>query len=67
MSYTITGLKKLPDTDPQEYMLLYKDLDNQKPGYSFSTEQGTESKLHHMLKNGGMSEAQISVLFAQAK
>jgi hypothetical protein len=67
MAYQIVGLNKVPDTDPQEFMLFYKDLENQKSGYTFSTEHGTQPELHALLKTGGMNDVQISVLFARAK
>jgi hypothetical protein len=64
----VLGLRKLPENRmKQEYELMLKDLENTKPGYTFETVYGTEAEVRTMLKNGGMSEAQVDICFAQAR
>jgi hypothetical protein len=65
--YQVLGLCKTNRTAPeQEYELRLRDKENIKPGYTQSTEYGAEAQVRAMLRNGGMTEAQIDVLFAQA-
>ena len=66
MPFQILGFRKVPDTDPQEFEIRFKDLDNIKPGYSFSTESGTEPDLKQRLKEAGLSDAEIEILFRLA-
>jgi hypothetical protein len=62
----VLGLRKLPENQmKREYELMLKDLENTKPGYTFETVYGAEVRT--MLKNGGMSEAQVDTCFAQAR
>ena len=67
MSFRIMGLTKVAGTEPQEFVLFLKDLENTKPSYIGETEHGTESVLREALTNGGMKEPEIDVLFWQAK
>lgn len=62
----VLGLRKIVNTDPQEYELRWHDLENKKPGYEQTTVTGTEAVLRPMLKNGGMTEASIDILFMRA-
>jgi hypothetical protein len=64
--FRVLDLRKVPDTDPQEYELWLKDLENTKPGYIGKTHHGSESELRTILTNGGMSEPDIDKLFKQA-
>ena len=61
----VLGLRKIADTHPQEYELRLKDLENTKLGYVQTTEIGTESDLRAMLKNGGITEPNIDLIFKQ--
>jgi hypothetical protein len=62
----VLGLRRVPDTDPQEYELRLKDKENLKPGYIGRMEYGTEAEMRIMLTDGGMSESDIDRLFKQA-
>jgi hypothetical protein len=64
--FQVFGLRKVPDTDPQEYELRLKDKENMKPGYIGRMEYGTEAEVRVMLKDGGMSESDVDRLFKQA-
>jgi hypothetical protein len=66
MMFQVLGLRKVPDTDPQEYELRLKDKENTKPGYIGRMEYGTEAEVRVMLRDGGMSESDIERLFKQA-
>jgi len=66
--YQVLGIRKTPRTEPeQEYELRLRDKENNRPGYIQTTEYGTEVEVRTMLKDGGMTDAQIDVLFATAK
>jgi hypothetical protein len=64
--FRVLGIRRLPDTDPQEFELRLHDSENKKDGYVMNTEYGTESELRSMLKNGGIQEPAIDSLFKQA-
>jgi hypothetical protein len=64
--YKVLGLQKIPNTDPQKYGLQLHDSENKKSGYERNTEYGTEEQIRAMLKNGGLSDAQIDLYFAAA-
>jgi hypothetical protein len=62
--YKILDLRKIPNTDPQQYELRLNDSENKKPGYVMDTEYGTEEQVRAMLKNGGLNDARIDLYFA---
>jgi hypothetical protein len=64
--YQVLGLRKVANTDPQEFEIRLKDNENTKPGYTMTTDYGTEPDLRIRLKDAGMQEADIERLFAQA-
>ena len=64
--YQVMGLRKIADTDPQEFEIRLKDKENTKPGYMMTTDSGTEPELRARLKESGMQEADIERLFTQA-
>lgn len=64
--YQVMGLRKIEDTDPQEFEIRLKDKENTKPGYMMTTDIGTESELRSRLKEAGMQEPDIERLFKQA-
>jgi hypothetical protein len=64
--FQVLGLRKVPNTDPQEYELWLKDKENTKPGYIGRTENGTETEVRAMLKDTGATESDINKLFRQA-
>jgi hypothetical protein len=61
--YKVLSLRRIPNRDPQEYELQLHDSENKKSGYERNTEYGTEEQIRAMLKNGGLSEAQIDLYF----
>ena len=65
--FKITNLVKTPNTDPQEFTLVLKDLDNTKKGYLHSTEHGTESEMRKLLKSSGVSDTDIDAAFNRAQ
>jgi hypothetical protein len=64
--WKIVGLRKTLSAGPHEYELLIHDPDETTKGYIMTNRYGTEDQVRAMLKAGGMSEAEIDVLFAQA-
>ena len=65
--YQVLGLRRVEDTDPQEFEIRLRDTENTKPGYiGLTTDSGTESELRTRLKDGGMNESEINRLFLQA-
>lgn len=64
--YQVMGLRKIEDTDPQEFEIRLEDKENTKPGYMMTTDIGTESELRSRLKEAGMQEPDIERLFKQA-
>lgn len=65
--YKVLSLQKRSNSGPQEYELRLHDSENKKSGYVMNTENGTEEQLRAMLKNGGLSDAQIDLYFAGAR
>jgi len=61
--FLVLGLRKVPDTDPQEYELWLKDKENTKPGYIGRTVNGTEPEVRAILKEGEMAESDVNKLF----
>lgn len=65
--YNVLGLSKTNSPLPeQEYELVFRDSENQKPGYVRSSVYGTEAGIRAALKTGGLAEAQIEALLEQA-
>jgi hypothetical protein len=64
--YQVLGLRKIANTDPQEFEIRLKDKENTKPGYMTTTDSGTETELRTRLKDSGMREPDIERLFKQA-
>ena len=65
--YRVLGLRKTATTEPeQEYELVLKDLENKKTGYTQTTKYGTEGEVRTILKDGGLTEAQIDYYFTRA-
>ena len=64
--YQVLGLRKIENTDPQEFEIRLKDKENTKPGYVMTTDHGTEPVLRASQKEGGMPEPDIDRLFKQA-
>jgi len=63
----VLGLRKLPkNLMGYEYELQLHDEEERTPGYTFETKSGTKAQVRAILENGGMTEAQIEVCFAQA-
>ena len=67
MSYRLLGLSKVPDTNPQEFVLFTKDNEDTQPGYVGRTDRGTEEVVREALALGGMSQAEIDIAFDRAK
>jgi len=61
--YQVLGLRKVENTDPQEFEIRLKDKENTKSGYVMTTDYGTESELRARLKEAGMQEPDIDRLF----
>src|SRR6266404_844381 len=57
----ILGLTKVPNTDPQQYELRLHDSENQKSGYIWTTQYGTEDQIRAMLKSGGLTPGEIEL------
>ena len=64
--YQVLGIRKVEDTDPQEFEIRVNDKENTKQGYMFTTYNGTEPELRVGLKEAGMQEPEIDRLFKQA-
>jgi hypothetical protein len=62
----VLGLQKEAGSDPPVFTLYLKDEENDRKGYMWSTETGTEEVLRGALAKGGMPEPKIDVLFAHA-
>ena len=64
--YQVLGLRRLQNTDPQEFEILFKDKANTKMGYVITTDHGTEPELRSRLKEGGILGPDIEKLFGSA-
>jgi hypothetical protein len=64
--YQVVGVRKIENTDPQEFEIRLKDKENMKPGYVMTTEYGTEPELRAELKEAGMQQPDIERLFSAA-
>jgi hypothetical protein len=64
--YQVLGVRKIENTDPQEFEIRLKDKENTKPAYMMTTDNGTEPELRLKLKEAGMLEPDIEGLFKQA-
>jgi hypothetical protein len=64
--FRVVSLTKTGSADRPEYTVVLKDLEITQKGYLGRTETGTEEVVRHMLKNGGMPESEIDVVFARA-
>jgi hypothetical protein len=61
----VLGLRKVPNTDPQQYELFLRDPEKSvNKGYFMTNRYGTEDQVRQILEAGGMSEAEMDVLFA---
>ena len=63
----VLGLCKTANTDPQEFTVVLKDLENTQKGYIQRTEHGAEPAVRTLLKNVGMSEPEVDSLFNHAQ
>ena len=61
------SLDKVSDTNPQEYQLKVRDLEDDKVAYKGRLERGTEAEIRSLLIQGHMDERRIDELFANAK
>jgi hypothetical protein len=66
LMYQVLELRKIENTDPQEFEIRLRDKENKKPGYLFTTYDGTELELRVHLKAAGMQGIDIDRLFKQA-
>jgi hypothetical protein len=64
--YPVRGLRKVTNSNPQQFELWLTDPKNKKDGYLFTTKYGTEPEVRTMLKEAGVPEADIDRLFRQA-
>jgi hypothetical protein len=48
--YQVMGVRKIENTDPQEFEIRLKDKENIKPGYMMTTDNGTEPELRARLQ-----------------
>jgi hypothetical protein len=64
--WKVVGLRRTLSTGPHEYELILHDPDEATKGYVMTNRYGTEAQVRAMLKAGGMLEAEIDLLFAQA-
>jgi hypothetical protein len=64
--FRVVSLMKTGNSDPQQYTLVMKDLENTQKGYLGRTETGTEETIREALRKGGMPESEIDVAFARA-
>jgi hypothetical protein len=64
--YPVRGLRKVNNSNPQNFELWLTDPKNKKDGYLFTTKYGTEPEVRAMLKEAGLAEAAIDQLFRQA-
>jgi len=62
----VLWIRKIENTDPQEFEIRVEDKENTKPGYMFTSYTGTEPELRVGLKEEGMRESDIERLFRQA-
>jgi hypothetical protein len=67
MSYRVLGITKIADSEPQEFTLFLKDMENTRPGYKGRTECGTEEAVREALTLGGMNAPEIDRLILSAK
>jgi hypothetical protein len=67
MSYRILSVNKIANTDPQEFLLFLKDMENTRPSYVGRTECGTEEDMREALTLGGMNAPEIDRLILSAK
>lgn len=62
--FTVVGLKKLADSGPHQYKLTLRDKENKNPNHEGIIHFGTRSQIRSMLKDGGLNDAEIDVMFA---
>jgi len=62
----VLQIRKIENTDAQEFEIRVKDKENAKPGYMFTTYNGTEPELRAGLKEAVMQEPDIERMFKQA-
>lgn len=63
--YQVLGLRKVENTEPQEFEIRLNDKENTKEGYVMTTAYGTESELRARLKSAGMHDGDIERLFRE--
>jgi hypothetical protein len=64
--FQVLGMRRVKDTDPQEFEIQLRDTENTTRGYFMTTKYGTEAELRTRLKEAGMPEGDIHRLFLQA-
>jgi hypothetical protein len=64
--FQVLGLRRVKDSEPEEFELRLRDTENTKSGYVMTTKYGTEAELREGLKEVGMPDADINRLFLQA-
>jgi hypothetical protein len=64
--FQVLGLRKIKDTEPQEFEIQLRDKENVKEGYVMTTNYSTEPELRSRLKDAGMPDGDIERLFSQA-
>jgi hypothetical protein len=62
----VLSLTKVPGSKPAQYHLRLYDSSEGKPGYVLITEHGPMGKIRGVLREAGLSEPDIDLLFAQA-
>jgi len=65
--FQVLRLLKIGNEDPQEFKVIYKDLENKDQGYTQTIRTGTEPQLRTLLKDGGISDPDIDNLFKDVK
>jgi hypothetical protein len=64
--FKVTELKKIADSGPQQYKLTVRDTEDTNPNHEGIIHFGTGSQIRSMLKDGGLNDAEIDVMFEAA-
>jgi hypothetical protein len=64
--YQVLGLRKVQNTEPQTFELVLRDKENTDKGYFMTTKYGTEPEMRARLRDAGMSDGEIELLFQTA-
>jgi hypothetical protein len=63
----VHNLRKVGNEQPEEFELVFKDLETKNEGYYQTIIYGTEAYLREVLRNGGIPGPSIDYLFKNAR